>query len=511
MEIVKDLGSPKVRRRIQTHFDLRGDSPPEGSDLEYSYYFEELYPTPADRRELLDRYIVAGRPSYGHRVLSHLMVNSISPVVWTTNFDRVIEDSVVAKTGSTTTLTVADLKSADVAGPALSDRRFPLLVKLHGDYQSDGLKNISEELRKQNESLEHSFADGLDGRLLIVHGYSGRDDSVVNMVESAISEARSTFRGMVWCLLGDEEPRSAVRELVSKVNDQWAPAGFIRSRPFDEFMGTVGARLITNRDELRSLRPPRDLVVAPEPPEPGKSGWPIIRTNAFPVLIVPAHGCLVECDIGGSSEVRAAIENSGSDIAGARVHEGVICFGALSDIERTFGPFGITNIDEYPLAQEKLVMHRTLQGLIVDLIQLGLQRVEGIESDQRRANLFVRSTKDELDGVLSKLVRGVKGVTPAGETWSERVKLSLRTNEDSNYLLMSPVVFLESEPTPDFSDFANKRYSQRYNRQWDALLSHWQKVIFGQARVLTLSAFESGVEFPAEIEIGYATAFSRVN
>ncbi len=48
--------------------------------------------------------------------------------------------------GGTGRLVVTDLNRAELAREALNEGRWPLLVKLHGDFQSRRLKNTVDEL-----------------------------------------------------------------------------------------------------------------------------------------------------------------------------------------------------------------------------------------------------------------------------------------------------------------------------------------------------------------------------
>lgn len=67
---------------------------------------------------------------------------------------------------------------AQMAEQAFQGSRWPLEVKLHGDFRSRRLKNTPDELRKQDERLLRVLIDSCHTSGLIVVGYSGRDDSI---------------------------------------------------------------------------------------------------------------------------------------------------------------------------------------------------------------------------------------------------------------------------------------------------------------------------------------------
>jgi NAD-dependent SIR2 family protein deacetylase len=88
-----DISDPTLQARIQNYFDSKGTYPAENSPEEYAFYFEVAYPDEADRRRALDIHVSAARPSFGHYALAGLMKSGKVRVVWTTNFDRAIEDA----------------------------------------------------------------------------------------------------------------------------------------------------------------------------------------------------------------------------------------------------------------------------------------------------------------------------------------------------------------------------------------------------------------------------------
>lgn len=91
---VADLADPAVQARLQGHFDALGTFPAEGADDEYATFFEAAHPNEADRRAVIDRMVASAAPSYGHLVLAALLRLGRARVVWTTNFDSMVEDAV---------------------------------------------------------------------------------------------------------------------------------------------------------------------------------------------------------------------------------------------------------------------------------------------------------------------------------------------------------------------------------------------------------------------------------
>jgi len=138
------------------------------------------YPSARDRRQYLDGIIEEAKPSFGHRALAMLMRENLTHTVWTTNFDKLVEDSAANIYGSTGRLTVADLGEPSKLQRAMQESRWPVLGKLHGDFHSDRLKNTSEELRDQDAAMRQAFVRACQGNGLALVGYSGRDASIIS-------------------------------------------------------------------------------------------------------------------------------------------------------------------------------------------------------------------------------------------------------------------------------------------------------------------------------------------
>jgi NAD-dependent SIR2 family protein deacetylase len=53
----ENLNDPIVRERLQRYFNNKDGYPAENSEDEYAFYFETLYPSPADRRRYIDQLV----------------------------------------------------------------------------------------------------------------------------------------------------------------------------------------------------------------------------------------------------------------------------------------------------------------------------------------------------------------------------------------------------------------------------------------------------------------------
>src|SRR6266446_6924160 len=175
-----DLGSPVLRAKLQHYFDATGNCPPGNSEDEYSHYFKVAYPDEQDRRRYIDQLVAGASPSYGHLALATLLKIDSARIVWTTNFDTTVEDATVKVFGGTSRLVTATLDSAQLAMEAINEGRWPLLAKLHGDFRSRKLKNITTELQAQDAKMRRALVEACKRVGFAVIGYSGRDRSVMD-------------------------------------------------------------------------------------------------------------------------------------------------------------------------------------------------------------------------------------------------------------------------------------------------------------------------------------------
>ena len=204
-----DLKIEDNRRIIQAYFDQRSD---RDISNPYSFYFEECYPDQFVRKEFLTHLVRDKKPSIGFLCLAALVENRKFNIVWTTNFDDLIEKAINA----------LNYRSCQIVSPenAPSVRSFnsdiPTIVKLHGDFRYDPLQNTTEELQSLEGSLHKYFLDASRRRGLIVVGYSGNDESVMNTLEKALEQQNPFPKGLIWCIPRDVVPNNRLIKLIER-------------------------------------------------------------------------------------------------------------------------------------------------------------------------------------------------------------------------------------------------------------------------------------------------------
>lgn len=132
-----DLSNPTTRQSFENYF-IENKIVPNSKENDYAYYFEKAYPSEELRQQVIAS---AGRfPSYGQEILVSLMKLNLCRIIWTTNFDKLIENAASKLYNTMDELTVSTLDSNNIAREAINNERWPLLVKSHGDFQSKKLK-----------------------------------------------------------------------------------------------------------------------------------------------------------------------------------------------------------------------------------------------------------------------------------------------------------------------------------------------------------------------------------
>ncbi len=214
LKAVSDLSNPLIRSQLQAHIDSSGQLPIAGAPDEYAALFEAVYPAELDRRVYIEAKIAGAAPSFGHIALATLMKAQMAQITWTTNFDPLLADACSKVYGTTGALCTVTLDAPDLASQLIAEGRWPLEVKLHGDFRSRRLKNTGDELRRQDALLRKAMLESCRNYGLVVAGYSGRDDSVMDTLEAAVAEGGAFPAGLFWLHRGDEPPLPRVRHLL---------------------------------------------------------------------------------------------------------------------------------------------------------------------------------------------------------------------------------------------------------------------------------------------------------
>lgn len=509
---VEDLGSPSIRQQLQAHVDALGRIPRPGAPGEYAALFEETFPAEADRRSYMDTKVAGARPSYGHLALAALMRSQQTRLVWTTNFDALVADASAQVHGTTTPLTTVTLDSPHLLATCLADDRWPIEVKLHGDFRSRRLKNTPDELRGQDVLFRRALSDTCRRFGLVVAGYSGRDDSIMDALCSPLGEPGAFPAGLFWLHRGASAPLPRVAALLAQAAAAGVEAGIVRIVNFDETLRDL-VRLIANLDtthldQFGAAR--RRWSPAPAPSE-GR-GLPVVRLNALRITTLPSTCRRIVCSVGGHAQAEAAVLTAGVDALVARTRVGVLAFGSDRALRTAFEPFGIESFDLHGIETRRLWWDSGERGLLRAAVARALARKHGLEHVHRR-NQDILAPKDPtapawaplrtIAGALNGTVSG-----HAGLSWREGVSIRLDWAADCLWLLFDPRTVFDGRADDNkaaATDFARERTVRRYNRKLNELLDFWARMLGGDD--LPALGITDGVD--AVFRLSSITGFSR--
>jgi hypothetical protein len=511
--MIADLSNPSIRSRLQAHIDSLRSLPSAGHPDEYAALFEAVYSAESDRRVYLDSKMSGAKPSYGHIALATLMKGQSCRIVWTTNFDPLIADACARVYEGTGYLTTVALDAPDLAKQCIDEGRWPVEVKLHGDFRSRRLKNTADELRLQDQRLRKVLVDSCRRFGIVVAGYSGRDTSVIDALSEAI-QTGSFPAGLFWLHRGEDPPLPRVRDLLVKATGSGIDATLVRVESFDEIM----------RDLIR-LKPTIDTRVlqgfalerrrwSAAPPPAGHRGWPVVRLNALPIVQIPSVCRRVVCSVGGYAEARSAIEAAGVDVLVARTKAGVLGFGADSDMHLAFDSYGITEFDLHTIESRRLRYESGERGLLRAAFTRSITRNRGMTSI-RHGNTDLLVPADPGDNRWSDLKQQVGALTGAVTgypdlRWHAGIGIRLDWADERLWVLIEPRTVFEGITEDNrgvAADFARERSVKRYNRQLNSLVALWAKYVAGTCS--ELRAFGTGDGVDAVFRLSGDTAFSK--
>jgi hypothetical protein len=519
---ITDIGEPAVQRKLQAHFDTLGGFPAGGSETEYSAYFEATYHSPRDRRAYLDELIARGKPSFGHHALALLMAQDLCRIVWTTNFDRAVEDAAAEHLGGTGRLVVADLKEPEKIRRAVDQNRWPVYGKLHGDYHSDALKNTDAELRQQDAEMRRSLVDACRRQGLALIGYSGRDASIMEALNEAPDEGRGFPGGLFWFKRGQDTPYPAVTELIARAHTLGIDAHLVEAESFDELFSDLLRFLPQTADQLASLTGTARPRLASAKPRPSTAAVPAIRMNALAITSGPALCRIVDCAIGGDREIEDAIAKADVDIIAHRTRDGVLAFGRDNDIRQAFEPFGIKAFDHHPLSSKRLVKEGGERALVRDALFRAIAGRPGLALERRGNRVRLRPLPGKVQPSIfntatAKPVDFISGTVPKTDVvWSEACGLRVDYRLEQLWLLVEPIVITvlaadASDDTVELTrEFVRERRARRHNRLANAMLDGWINLIVGREPSVRLKAFGIADGIDAEFEVLRVSAFSGI-
>lgn len=286
---------------------------------EYSVLFEKLYDQPSQRREFIESCIKDSSPSWGYIYLVNLLKNKIFNTVFTTNFDDLLNESCYLFSSEVRPIVCAH--DSSISSVRITSQR-PKIIKLHGDFLFDNIKNTVRELETLEQNTQDKFKQYASEFGFIVLGYSGNDRSVMDTFNTLLRFDQYFPNGIYWCVRKGSEISDKVDLLT-----RFSKFKIVEIDGFDEFSADIHSSL--------------SLPLQPEMSDP-YSALAIRLNGLMDKIKIPEHGIVhpvIEKDIKslGRKITRITESNDISIDTGSKIEKIPIPYGLLSNINTRNG------------------------------------------------------------------------------------------------------------------------------------------------------------------------------
>jgi len=519
-----DWGNKAIQARIQSYMDGKG-YPSQGDPAEYSFYFERAFGKDhAAQQAYLRESLSTAKSSLtiGPRALAGMLAMNRAPMVFTTNFDEILESAYSTVSGRN--LTTFHLEGSYAALAELNAGHFPIYAKVHGDFRYQSVKNLSADLLSNDQEIRKAFFAAATRFGLVVAGYSGRDENVMQMLRGAIDQSNPFPHGLFWTVPNASRVAPKVCELLLYAQSKGVKCGVVQTGTFDEMMSKVWKMLANRPADLDSKV--RSAIAAPVsiPLPPAGTAFPILRTNALLVTKWPNSCAAV--DVRGEvkiGEIRSRIFENRSECTLAYIDK-LLFWGSLDDVKKvtegvTLGSASSFAFGDLPTSVSKSgvlkgFVEETLARALVHGKPLLLRRADrtwyAVVDHSNAANEFYKPLRSAVGRGSSDVVHGrVRGGNDM--FWAESVALHLEERNGSLWLMLRPDVWISPLAERDeAADFLRTRKLKRYNAQSFEILSAWIQILLGDlgGTPVKVTAFPNR-EHSAAFEISTRTAYSR--
>src|SRR5690606_28383086 len=478
----------------------------------YSYYFEKCYPDPLVRQEFLSKLVRDKKPSIGFMCLSALVEGKKVNTVWTTNFDDLIEKAITA----------LNFLSCQVVSPdnARTVQNFrsdiPTVVKLHGDFRYDALQNTDAELQQLEENLHNYFIQASTQRGLLVVGYSGGDESVLQTLEKALEKPNAFPKGLIWCIPKDVTPSERLTNLIEKAYSQNQRSGFMVIDSFDYFLHELYTVCELENEQIDSIAAERFKQRQAFRLTQNQSNTTPILLNAIKAKDFPKSIFSTKTKINGEGKRKKLREVlQGSNIVAAfSKGETLSLFGNENEIKQVFKEYlsdelQLIDIPEYLFHQPDSFYI----GMLYELIEKSLVNDYGLVifrrgRDVRKAfSVHDPLSQEEINSIPSWLNFRI----PQGYQVFEAFEFKVEFVNKDLFLLICPTIHIQTTTgaEPDkliVQKITNTIISNRWNKKYGEKLSFWFKEL--KRRNADLS-FRLG-DFEIKLTDYYATAARKM-
>jgi hypothetical protein len=212
-------------------------------DREYSSLIERFFPLPTNRRKFIEKEVADKFPSIGYAYLVRIAEAGLLRTIFTTNFDDLLNEAFYQFSSERALVCAHD---SSVHTISITSRRTKI-IKLHGDYLFDDLKNTTRETRSLGDNMQDKLGEFLKEYGLIIAGYSGSDKSVTDILERMGTNPIYLQNGLFWCFRPEDEITKEAVSILEQEN-----SFYVLTSGFDELMADLYSMLSTDATPFNS-------------------------------------------------------------------------------------------------------------------------------------------------------------------------------------------------------------------------------------------------------------------
>ncbi len=475
-----ELSLDGVRRRIQRWLDKQETYPRENTPDEYGFYIRQCFPISDDRRAYFAELIRQASPHIGYRLLCHLAEADLVRSVWSPNFDNLAARA--AANFKLIPIEIGiDTQSRVSRAPAKGEL---LCISMHGDYRYDSLKNTADELQQQEAALHNALVAELRDTSLVVTGYSGRDQSLMDALRTAYAQPGDGV--LYWCGFTETEPRAPVAELIEHVRSHGRKAYFIPSFGFDDLLTRLSLHCLQGDARKAALAAmeefaPQDKLTR----EPWKVAkyrvTTLIKSNSFAVEC-PSEMLRFDLKEWPKAKVWTNIREYTRDRGIVAVpHKGkIFAFGGIDAIKEAFGSNLKGALERAPIGPKDLVYDDSaIVSLMREALTRSMAEAANLRTDGRHELWKAEPREDQ---------------RWSGYVAHDSLHLYLRRIGGTQYLVLKPSIKVldkkgEEAPRDIGNPIKLAILGYQHNKPFNSVLNSWRSILFPRGQEVVVYEF----------------------
>lgn len=516
-----DINNDSIKKKIQSYMDSKG-FPALWSAEEYSFYFNLTFKTDyAEQQKYLADQLSADKISLniGHRVMAALLEMRKAKLIFTTNFDTVIEQAHSEVTGKA--LTAYHLEGSYAALNALNSENFPIYAKVHGDFRYQSIKNLAADLVSNDEQIQSCFFSAASRYGLVVSGYSGRDQNVMAMFNKALDQNNPFPQGLYWTVTESVDVTDSVKALIEKARNKNVAAYIVVAGTFDILLSKIW-RQIPNRPEALDKKVRTAIAKTVSIPLSTKSSnFPLLRTNALLITSVPTECASINTAVAPAYPAfREAIRAASDKVVAARTDK-ILVWGNSEEAVTALTTFTPAQPQKHEFTSpEQAIQQSThIKAFYEEALANALVSEKPLKLRKDRATFYVIADHAQVtNAALTPLKKAagyqgntgiICGSVKTGVYWSEAVCLRLEERNGLLWLLLRPDIWISPmSERKSCLEFVNARKKYRYNQKANEFLDAWIQVLLGGLGGSEIEiSYMPDSDFPAKFALNTRSAF----